>query len=120
MSIDLEARLLHQVQDVLRKHVPECEVWVYGSRAGNKAKRFSDLDLAVVSPTALPVRRLALLASAFEESDLPIKVDLEVFPSTSSTERNQFAVPRQGANTLGETYRARTVVEVRSFLGHEI
>ena len=92
MPIDLEARHLHQVQDVLRKYVPECEVWVFGSRASNnKAKRFSDLDLAVVSPTALPVRRLALLASAFEESDLPIKVDLVDLQSSSPAFRRRIA-----------------------------
>ena len=91
MPIDLEARLLRQVQDVLRKHVPECEVWVFGSRASNKAKRFSDLDLAVVSPTALTVRRLALLASAFEESDLPIKVDLVDLQSSSPAFRERIA-----------------------------
>ena len=27
MSIDLEARVLHQVREILRAHVPECEVW---------------------------------------------------------------------------------------------
>ena len=91
MPIDLEAHLLHQVQDVLRKYVPECEVWVFGSRANNKAKRFSDLDLALVSPTALPVRRLALLASAFEESDLPIKVDLVDLQSSSPAFRGRIA-----------------------------
>ena len=89
MSIDLEVSLLRQVQDVLRKHVPECEVWVFGSRAGNRAKRFSDLDLAIVSPTALTVRRLALLASAFEESDLPMRVDLVDWRSSSRVVQDQ-------------------------------
>ena len=83
MSIDLEPRLLHQVRVILKEHVPECEVWAFGSRVGSGTKRFSDLDLAVVSTTALPTRRLALLANAFEESDLPIKVDLVDWQSTA-------------------------------------
>ena len=91
MPIDLEARLLRQVQDVLRKHVPECDVWVFGSRAGINAKRFSDLDLAVVAPTGLPTRRLALLASAFEESDLPLRVDLVDWQSSSPEFRGRIA-----------------------------
>ena len=91
MPIDLEARLLRQVTEVLTAHVPECEVWVFGSRATKGAKRFSDLDLAIVSPTALPVRRLALLASAFEESDLPIKVDLVDWKSSSPEFRKRIA-----------------------------
>jgi type I restriction enzyme S subunit len=91
MPIDLEARVLDQVRDVLRAHVPECEVWVFGSRVTRKAKRFSDLDLAVVSSTALPVRRLALLASAFEESELPIKVDIVDWQSASPSLQAQIA-----------------------------
>jgi predicted nucleotidyltransferase len=88
MSIDLEAGLLHQVTMILKDHVPECEVWVFGSRV-DSAKRFSDLDLAVVSTTPLPTRRLALLANAFEESDLPIKVDVVDWKSTSPAFRQR-------------------------------
>jgi type I restriction enzyme S subunit len=82
MSIDLEPRLLHRVRAILTEHVPECEVWAFGSRVGRGSKRFSDLDLAVVAATPLPTRRLALLANAFEESDLPIKVDVVDWQST--------------------------------------
>lgn len=91
MSIDLEPHLLDQVRTILREHVPDCEVWVFGSRIGAGAKRFSDLDLAVISPAALPTRRLALLASAFEESDLPIKVDVIDWQSTAATFQEQIA-----------------------------
>ena len=91
MPIDLDAHLTRQVRDILRDHVPECEVWVFGSRVDGAAKRFSDLDLAIVSTTELPVRRLALLASAFEESDLPIKVDLVDLRSASPTFRQRIA-----------------------------
>lgn len=87
----LEAHLLIQVRDVLRKHVSDCDVWVFGSRVSNKAKRFSDLDLAVVSPSVLPLRRLVLLANAFEESDLPIKVDLVDWHSAGAAFRDRIA-----------------------------
>jgi predicted nucleotidyltransferase len=82
MSIDLDPRLLHRVRAILKEHVPDCEVWAFGSRVGSGSKRFSDLDLAVVASTSLPTRRLALLANAFEESDLPIKVDVVDWQST--------------------------------------
>ncbi len=79
---EVEPRLLHEVRTILKEHVPECEVWAFGSRIGAGSKRFSDLDLAVVATTPLSTRRLALLASAFEESDLPIKVDVVDWQST--------------------------------------
>jgi len=91
MSIDLDARHLHVIQAILREHVPDCEVWAFGSRVGSNSKRFSDLDLAVVATSALPTRRLALLAYAFEESDLPIKVDVVDLQSTSAAFRQRIA-----------------------------
>lgn len=91
MSIDLEPRLLHQIRVILEAHVPQCEVWAFGSRVGASTKRFSDLDLAVVSSTALPTRLLALLANAFEESDLPIKVDVVDWQSASPAFQQRIA-----------------------------
>jgi uncharacterized protein len=77
MSIDIDRAVLDQVCSILRAHVPDCEVWAFGSRVTpGGGKKFSDLDLALIAPSPLPTRRLALLAYAFEESDLPIKIDL--------------------------------------------
>ena len=76
MPIDLEPQYLRMVEEVLQQHIPDCEVRVFGSRVTGRAKKFSDLDLAIVSTAALSSRRMALLANAFEESNLPFKVDI--------------------------------------------
>jgi len=47
------------------------------------------LEVAIVSTAPLPSRRLALLDSAFEESDLPIKVDVVDWQSISSAFRKR-------------------------------
>ena len=91
MSIDLKEPLLREVRHILKEHVPHCEVWVFGSRIGKCAKPFSDLDLAIVSRSAVPVRTMALLADAFEESDLPIKVDLVDLQSTNPAFQERIA-----------------------------
>lgn len=67
---------LDLVKAILRAHVPEREVWAFGSRARQCAKPYSDLDLVIVGvePVALDV--LAALKEAFAESDLPWKVDV--------------------------------------------
>ena len=61
--------------ELLRRHLPGIEVWAYGSRAKGTAKPWSDLDLVAHVP---PQRKPALhaLREAFEESDLPFRVDL--------------------------------------------
>ncbi len=52
------------------------EVRAFGSRVNGPAKSYSDLDLAVVAPTQLNPETLRLLKEAFEESDLPFRVDV--------------------------------------------
>lgn len=91
MSIDLAPHHLDCVRNILKLHVPDCEVWVFGSRAGTARKPFSDLDLAIVAPTPLPTRQLALLANAFEESDLPIRVDIVEWQTVPLSFQQQIA-----------------------------
>ena len=74
--IQVQPRHLEIVRAILREIVPDCRVWVFGSRARGTARPYSDLDLAVscAGPIALEVS--AALADAFCESDLPWRVDL--------------------------------------------
>ncbi len=64
------------VRRLLTEHVPEIEVWAFGSRVQGTPKPQSDLDLALVNDQRLPVDRLARLSLSFEESNLPFRVDL--------------------------------------------
>lgn len=65
------------VQAILRRALPRsAQVWGFGSRANGKAKRSSDLDLAVDAGRPLTREEEGTLADAFEESDLPYKVDV--------------------------------------------
>jgi uncharacterized protein len=62
---------------ILRAHLPETvTVRVFGSRAAGTCKPLSDLDLVLDGNAPLPLQMIAALAEAFDESDLPFKVDL--------------------------------------------
>ena len=74
--IDLNPKHFEIVQHILAKHVPGCEVRAFGSRVKWTAKDYSDLDLAVVGSKPLTLRQTGQLAEAFEESNLPIRVDI--------------------------------------------
>ena len=74
--IDLSPAHLEIVRAVLLRSVPGVPVYAFGSRATRRARKFSDLDLALVPEEALDWRVLARLREAFEESDLPITVDV--------------------------------------------
>lgn len=82
--IHLEPRHLKIVRAILKKHLPQCEVLVFGSRVhGRNLKPFSDVDLAILADKSLEAKSYAALMDAFSESDLPFKVDLLDFSSAS-------------------------------------
>lgn len=74
--INLEAPHLEIVKQILSRHIPQCTVWVFGSRVGGMVKPHSDLDLAVLTDRPLDLHSLGNLREAFENSDLPIRVDI--------------------------------------------
>ncbi|NDU80023.1 MAG: nucleotidyltransferase domain-containing protein [Ferrovum sp.] len=75
------------VQDILQKHVPQYEVWAFGSRAKWTAKKYSDLDLAVITDKPLTLEVSSHLNDDFSESDLPWKVDVVDWSTTSESFR---------------------------------
>ena len=86
-NIDLNPNDWIEVRRILRTFVPEYPVWAFGSRAGWTAKPYSDLDLAVVTDRPLSLQTAANLRSAFDESNLPIKVDIVDWATASDAFR---------------------------------
>ncbi len=81
--IDIQPDHWRIVQAILQKHVGEYDVWAFGSRARGAAKPYSDLDLAIITHAPLPLAVHAALADDFSESDLPWRVDLADWATTS-------------------------------------
>lgn len=75
------------VQAILERNVPEHAVWAFGSRVTGRSRKYSDLDLAIMSQEPLGIRKLASLAEDFSESDLPWKVDVIDWATTSASFR---------------------------------
>ena len=61
---------------LLRRYVPDRPVWAFGSRTFGRARRRSDLDIAIGGFARLPIGVRSDLADALDESDLPIEVDV--------------------------------------------
>lgn len=74
--IDLKPDHVEIVSRILAKHVPDCEVRAFGSRVTGTAREYSDLDLAVVGEGPLDLQVISRLNEAFEESSLPMQVDV--------------------------------------------
>lgn len=75
------------VREILQKYVPTYEVWAFGSRVNGNVKPYSDLDLAVIAAEPLDLQTYADLIDAFSESNLPWKVDIVDWATTSDNFR---------------------------------
>jgi predicted nucleotidyltransferase len=77
LLLDLRPDHRRLIMKILHTQLPQnSQVWVFGSRATGRARRYSDLDLAIDAGRQLTLDEIASLAEAFSDSDLPYKVDL--------------------------------------------
>lgn len=74
--IDLSPAHFEIVRKILQKHVPKCEVRIFGSRIKGTKKKYADIDLAIVGETKLSDNVLYSLKEDFRETDLPFRVDV--------------------------------------------
>ena len=116
-KIDIRPDYWEIVQGILRKHVPEYEVWAFGSRAKWTAKEYSDLDLAIVSDHPVSLEVIAALADEFSESELPWKVDVVDWATTSEAfrkiiERDRVVVQKAGGLGAQAEWTFATIEEL--------
>lgn len=79
MSIDVKAKHLEMLNDILRKELgndSKVKVYAFGSRAKRVARKFSDLDLAIDNNGEKCPSIVMRLRGEFMDSDLPFKVDV--------------------------------------------
>ena len=98
-TIDITAEQRETILMLLDRHLPDTAAWVYGSRAKWTSRPQSDLDLAVFA-TPEQDSQVAALREAFEESDLPFRVDLFVWDKVPESfrpeiERNHVVLGRE-------------------------
>lgn len=74
-TIDVTADQRKLILDLLDKYLPNVMVWVYGSRVKGTTRAHSDLDMVVFTSQGQKTG-VADLKEAFEESNLPFRVDL--------------------------------------------
>ena len=77
LTVDLSARHRRLVLKILAANLPATsKAWLFGSRAAGRARRYSDLDLAIDAGRPMTLDETASLAEAFSESDLRYRVDI--------------------------------------------
>lgn len=95
-----------EVLRILKMYVPEYTVWAFGSRVTGAAKPYSDLDIAILSDKPLSLDCLATIKDAFDQSDLPIRVDVVDWAATSASfqeiiKKNYVVIQQATSSDLG-------------------
>ena len=65
------------IESLLRKHLPDVDVWAYGSRVNGQSHDGSDLDLVLRGPglKRIPIGALGDFEEALRESTIPFLVE---------------------------------------------
>jgi type I restriction enzyme S subunit len=82
-TLNLKAQDFDEVCHILKKYAGDYCVWAFGSRVKGNAKTYSDLDLAIMTKQPLSLSEMAQLTEAFDESNLPIRVDIVDWAATN-------------------------------------
>lgn len=73
--IDLETKYLDFIKQTVSEYLQEYKLYIFGSRAKGKAKKYSDIDIAIDSPE-LTTKIKSKLEFIFENSTMPYEVDI--------------------------------------------
>ena len=98
-AIDITPDNLETVESILRDHLPNIEVRAFGSRVSWTARDHSNLDLIAVGPERFDNRKLADVKEAFEESALPIRVDVLDWPASQNRSSKELTTSTSLCNT---------------------
>jgi predicted nucleotidyltransferase len=74
--LDIPIQYEQIIARIAHTYAPDHEVRVFGSRVRGTARQHSDVDLAFMGANPLSMDQLLHLREAFENSELPFRVDL--------------------------------------------
>ena len=108
-QIDIAPADLETVRCILSELAPELEMRAFGSRVSWTARATSDLDLALMTDEPLSIARMADLKAAFTKSDLPFRVDIVDWASTSEgfremIEKNYVVLATRSSESFDERH----------------
>ncbi len=77
MQIALNERERTEIIKILNRFALAHSAFIYGSRAKNTNRKFSDLDILFITPTEIPRKTIWELEEDFSESNLTFRVQIQ-------------------------------------------
>jgi uncharacterized protein len=75
-KMSVKASHKEELLRIIHKQLPNCKVWLFGSRATGKQGRGSDIDLALDNGTKITWSTITRMLMDIDETTIPMKVDL--------------------------------------------
>ncbi len=121
--IDIGPADLETVRRILYEHTSGLEVRAFGSRVSWTARETSDLDLTLMTAEPLNIARMAELKATFTESDLPFRVDIVDWASTSESfrkviEREYVVLAEKKERRVGDDWRECIIADACSSIDY--
>src|SRR3989344_2679852 len=87
----LDDGTLNTIKTIVNSYLPDnsYQAFIFGSRATNNNRLFSDIDLGILGSKPLPTKNYVNLVQAFEDSDIPYRTDVVDFTSVSDKFKEQ-------------------------------
>jgi hypothetical protein len=70
--------------DIIKKRLPRCSIYLFGSRARGDNRSGADIDLALDNHLEIDFDTILLLYHEIDETTIPLKVDLVDLQSASN------------------------------------
>jgi len=80
--------------EIIHKHVPNCKVYLFGSRARGTHKEGADIDLVLEAQHKVDFTTILKIQRDIEETTIPVFVDVVDLDGTSDDFKNE--VKRDG------------------------
>lgn len=72
----LKAAYKKELLRIIGKHLPDAQIYLFGSRARGDNKETSDIDLAISIGSPIPFSMLMKIGAEIDETTIPMTVDL--------------------------------------------
>ena len=74
--ISLSENEIQIIKNILKNHISNGKVYIFGSRVKDTNKKFSDIDIVIDINAKLSLNEMSRIKDDFEESDLIYIVDI--------------------------------------------
>lgn len=72
----LKKKYRDELISIIYKYLPDCKIYLFGSRATNEERHGSDIDIAIDNGLLVPYNIIVKILMDFDDTDIPMTIDL--------------------------------------------